>query len=132
MPALLVVAAFFLHPFFKRSDVALVKVENDIEVIYNALNRLKEDTGIMPNNEEKLAILVNASGIKNWRGPYLNNEQLFDQWNRPYSYGIFFIDGKHKEFFLGSSGENKKWDTTEKSILQKKCMGDDIIKFFQW
>jgi len=72
-----------------------------IELLGQALDQFRLDTGRYPNTSEGLTVLIANPGIPNWDGPYLKKAVPNDPWNRPYSYTF---PGNHGDYDLLSYG----------------------------
>ncbi|MBF0456451.1 MAG: type II secretion system major pseudopilin GspG [Nitrospirae bacterium] len=84
-----------------------------IELLGQALEQFKVDTGRFPSTEEGLDVLQKNPGADGWDGPYLKKNVPNDPWKRPYHY---VYPGKHGDYDLysfgadgqeGGDGENK-------------------------
>jgi general secretion pathway protein G len=85
-----------------------------IELLGQALDQFKLDTGRYPTTSEGLNALMVNPGIPNWDGPYLRKAVPNDPWGRPYHYEYPGSHGGDYEIFSygadGSQGgedENK-------------------------
>jgi len=72
-----------------------------IELLGQALDQFRLDTGRYPSTSEGLTVLSANPGIPNWDGPYLKKAVPNDPWNRPYSYTF---PGTHGDYDLLSYG----------------------------
>lgn len=73
-----------------------------IEMLSTALDTFRLDTGKYPDEEQGLNALINASDIKNWKGPYLKKKFVpKDPWGNDY---IYKYDSESKEFEILSFG----------------------------
>lgn len=69
--------------------------------------------GRFPSQNEGIKALSAApSGVSNWRGPYLKDENLKDIWSHDIQYEI--VDAQ--TFRLKSSGPDGSFDTTDDII----------------
>lgn len=84
-----------------------------IELLGQALEQFKVDTGRFPSSEEGLEALQKNPGADGWDGPYLKKNIPPDPWKRPYHY---VFPGRHGDYDLysfgadgaeGGEGENK-------------------------
>lgn len=84
-----------------------------IELLGQALDQFRLDTGRYPSGQEGLNALVTNPGIENWQGPYLKKGVPTDPWGKPY---VYQSPGTHGEYDLlsygkdgspGGEGENK-------------------------
>jgi general secretion pathway protein G len=84
-----------------------------IELLGQALDQFRLDTGRYPTTAEGLNALVVNPGIPGWDGPYLKKGVPLDPWGRPY---IYQCPGSHGDYDLysygadgapGGEGENK-------------------------
>lgn len=84
-----------------------------IELLGQALDQFRLDTGRYPNTSEGLNALINNPGASGWDGPYLKKAVPPDPWGRQYNYQA---PGSHGEYDLysygadgtsGGDGENK-------------------------
>ncbi|HYA11916.1 MAG TPA: type II secretion system major pseudopilin GspG [Thermodesulfovibrionales bacterium] len=57
-----------------------------IELLGQALDQFKLDTGRYPTTSEGLNALMVNPGVPNWDGPYLRKAVPNDPWGRPYHY----------------------------------------------
>jgi hypothetical protein len=99
----------------KRTRIQLVHLQK-------ALYNYRRDTGRFPTNSESLGVLVNASGLKDWKGPYLDREMLNDPWRNPYAYGQI-----REIIFIASAGPNGTPETGDLDLQQGLSRGDDIV-----
>jgi len=84
-----------------------------IELLGQALDQFKLDTGRYPTTSEGLNALVVNPGTSNWDGPYLKKAVPNDPWGRPY---VYQSPGTHGDYDLisygadgapGGEGDNK-------------------------
>lgn len=97
-----------------------------MKIVREASENFKEDIGRYPNSEEGLEALIENPKLEGWQKPYIEKEQLVDSWGQQYKYGNYLVDDKHI-MFIGSSGRNKKWETSKLDIEGRIPGGDDII-----
>lgn len=90
-----------------------------IELLGQALDQFRLDTGRYPTTEEGLQALVTDPGIKGWDGPYLKKALPNDPWGNPFHYES---PGNHGDYDLysygadgnpGGEGENKDINSWE-------------------
>jgi len=75
-----------------------------IEMLAQALDQYKLDTGAYPTTSEGLQALLENPGIEGWEGPYLKKNVLpKDPWGKPYYYQS---PGSHGEYDLYSYGKD--------------------------
>jgi general secretion pathway protein G len=72
-----------------------------IELLGQALDQVRLDTGRYPTTSEGLNALMVNPGIENWDGPYLKKAVPNDPWGRPY---IYQSPGTHGDYDLSSLG----------------------------
>jgi general secretion pathway protein G len=72
-----------------------------IELLGQALDQFKLDTGRYPTTSEGLNALIVNPGIPNWDGSYLKKALPNDPWGRPYHYES---PGSHGDYDLLSYG----------------------------
>jgi len=72
-----------------------------IELLGQALDQFRLDTGRYPTTSEGLDALVNDPGVHNWDGSYLRKAVPNDPWGRPYSYEA---PGSHFDYDIISYG----------------------------
>jgi general secretion pathway protein G len=72
-----------------------------IELLGQALDQFRLDTGRYPTTSEGLNALAANPGIPNWDGPYLRKALPNDPWGRPYHYEA---PGSHGDYDLLSYG----------------------------
>jgi general secretion pathway protein G len=90
-----------------------------IELLGQALDQFRLDTGRYPSTSEGLNALMVNPGIPNWDGPYLKKAVPNDSWGKPYNYQA---PGCHGDYDLisygadgapGGEGENKDINSWE-------------------
>jgi general secretion pathway protein G len=90
-----------------------------IELLGQALDQFRLDTGRYPSASEGLNALMVNPGIPNWDGPYLKKAVPNDPWGKPYNYQS---PGSHGDYDLsslgadsapGGEGENKDINSWE-------------------
>jgi len=90
-----------------------------IELLGQALDQFKLDTGRYPTVSEGLNALMSNPGTEGWDGPYLKKAVPNDPWGRPYNYQS---PGNHGDYDLfsygadgapGGEGENKDINSWE-------------------
>jgi len=95
----------------KKSRHQAARVQ--IELLGQALDQFRLDTGRYPTTAEGLNALISNPGIPGWDGPYLKKGVPLDPWGRPY---IYQSPGSHGDYDLfsygadgapGGEGENK-------------------------
>jgi general secretion pathway protein G len=93
--------------------------KTQIEMLGQALDSYRLDTGHYPTTSEGLAALETNSGAAGWDGPYLKKALPNDPWGKPYQYQC---PGTHGEYDLfsygadgapGGEGENKDVNSWE-------------------
>lgn len=95
-------AALVAPKFFGKVEQSKIRAtEAQIELFGAALDQLRLDVGRYPTSSEGLNALRTASGMENWRGPYLKKEIPVDPWGRPYSYTS---PGTHDDYEIVSYG----------------------------
>jgi len=83
----------------KKGRQAAAKTQ--IELLGQALDQFRLDTGKYPNTSEGLNALMTNPGTDNWDGPYLKKAVPNDPWGKPY---IYQSPGSHGEYDLSSNG----------------------------
>jgi general secretion pathway protein G len=90
-----------------------------IELLGQALDQFRLDTGRYPTTSEGLNALMVNPGLENWDGPYLKKAVPNDPWGKPFNYQS---PGNHGDYDLlsygadgspGGEGENKDIDSWE-------------------
>jgi general secretion pathway protein G len=90
-----------------------------IELLGQALDQFRLDTGRYPTTSEGLNALMDNPGIENWEGPYLKKAVPNDPWGKPFNYQS---PGSHGDYDLssygadgspGGEGENKDLNSWE-------------------
>ncbi|MEW6214318.1 MAG: type II secretion system major pseudopilin GspG [Nitrospirota bacterium] len=79
-------------------------VKAQIELIGQALDQFRLDTGRYPTTSEGLNALMADTGIRGWDGPYLKKAVPNDTWDRPYNYQSPGIHGDYDLFSYGADG----------------------------
>lgn len=72
-----------------------------VELLGQALDQFRLDTGRYPNTSEGLNALMTNPGVDKWDGPYLKKAVPNDPWGKPY---IYQSPGSHGEYDLSSNG----------------------------
>jgi general secretion pathway protein G len=75
-----------------------------IELLGQALDHYRLDTGHYPTTEQGLQALLTNPGDDKWQGPYLSKNLIpVDPWRRPYNYAC---PGSHGDYDLYSYGRD--------------------------
>ncbi len=90
-----------LFPKLGKGKQSAAKAQ--IELLGQALDQLRLDTGRYPTTQEGLSALMINPGIDKWEGPYLKKDLPNDPWGRPYNYQC---PGTHGEYDLLSFGRD--------------------------
>jgi general secretion pathway protein G len=90
-----------LFPKLGKGKQAAAKAQ--IELLGQALDQFKLDTGRYPTTQEGLGALMTNPTVDNWEGPYLKKAVPADPWNKPY---IYSSPGTHGEYDLFSNGKD--------------------------
>ncbi len=72
-----------------------------IELLGQAVDQFRLDTGRYPTTSEGLNMLMTNPGVQGWDGPYLKKAVPNDPWGRPYNYQS---PGSHGDYDLTSLG----------------------------
>ena len=75
-----------------------------IELLGQALDQMRLDTGRYPTTSEGLNALIVNPGIPNWDGSYLKKAVPNDPWGRPYHYEAPGSHGDYDLFTYGADG----------------------------
>lgn len=100
-----------LFPKLGKGKQSAAKAQ--IELLGQALDQFRLDTGRYPTTQEGLAILTTNQSIENWDGPYLRKGLPNDPWGKPYKYqcpgthGEYDLSSYGKDGALGGEGEDK-------------------------
>lgn len=96
-------AALVAPKFFGKVEESRIKAtQAQIELFGAALDQFRLDVGRYPTTAEGLSALrVQASGIENWRGPYIKKDIPKDPWGREFAYTS---PGEHDEYDIVSLG----------------------------
>jgi general secretion pathway protein G len=78
--------------------------KTQIEMMGQALDSYRLDTGKYPNTSEGLNALNNNSGTQGWDGPYLKKGIPNDPWGKPYQYQAPGTHGDYDLYSLGGDG----------------------------
>jgi general secretion pathway protein G len=92
-----------LFPKLGKGKQAAAKAQ--IELLNQALDQYRLDTGSYPSTQEGLNALMVNPGQEKWDGPYLKKNLPADPWGNPY---IYQFPGTHGEFDLFSYGRDNK------------------------
>lgn len=74
-----------------------------IELLGQALDQFRLDTGRYPTTQEGLTALMMNPGINGWEGPYLRKALPKDPWGKSYQYQS---PGSHGDYDLFSYGKD--------------------------
>ncbi len=94
-----------------KSKITAAKTQ--IELLGQALDQFRLDTGRYPTSQEGLEALRTSPGVESYDGPYLRKPVPNDPWNRPY---VYLSPGSQGDYDLstygldgspGGEGENK-------------------------
>jgi len=76
-----------------------------IELLGQALDQYRLDTGRYPTSEQGLQSLITNPGDDKWQGPYLKKNLIpADPWGKPYNYVC--CPGTHGDYDLSSYGRD--------------------------
>jgi general secretion pathway protein G len=93
-----------LFPKLGKGKQAAAKAQ--IELLGQALDQYRLDTGFYPSTEQGLQSLLTNPGAEKWEGPYLKKDVLpIDPWGKPY---LYQQPGTHGEYDLYSYGRDGK------------------------
>ncbi|MDX9820501.1 MAG: type II secretion system major pseudopilin GspG [Syntrophales bacterium] len=90
-----------LFPKLGKGKQSAAKAQ--IELLGQALDHFRLDTGRYPSQQEGLNALAANPGIDRWDGPYLKKDMPNDPWGKAYRYEF---PGKHGEYDLYSYGRD--------------------------
>lgn len=92
-----------LFPKLGKGKQAAAKAQ--IELLGQALDQYRLDTGSYPTTEQGLNALMTNPGVDKWEGPYLKKGLPVDPWGKTY---IYQHPGSHGEYDLFSYGRDGK------------------------
>ncbi len=92
-----------LFPKLGKGKQAAAKAQ--IELIGQALDHYRLDTGLYPTTDQGLNALMSNPGVEKWQGPYLKKGLPLDPWGKPY---IYQQPGSHGDYDLYSYGRDGK------------------------
>lgn len=90
-----------LFPKLGKGKQSAAKAQ--VELLGQALDQFRLDTGRYPTTQEGLNALAVNPGIDKWEGPYLKKALPLDPWSRPYQYQS---PGAHDDYDLLSLGRD--------------------------
>jgi general secretion pathway protein G len=90
-----------LFPKLGKGKQSAAKAQ--IELLGQALDQFRLDTGRYPTTQEGLIALMVNPNIDKWEGPYLKKDLPNDPWGKPY---IYQCPGTHGEYDLLSYGRD--------------------------
>ena len=127
VPASIIITIILYYKLLNTDSVKIAKVDYDFKIIINTLEKYKKDIGLYPNQNAGLqSFYMRPNGVKKWNGPYSRKNILLDPWGKEYKY--FKINDKPTvDFFIGSSGRNGVWDSSEEDVINMRASKDDII-----
>lgn len=76
-----------------------------VELLGQALDEFRLETGRYPNTQEGLPALMSNPGIQGWDGPYLKKALPNDPWGRAYQYQSPGAHGDYDLFSFGADGK---------------------------
>lgn len=91
-----------LFPKLGKGKQSAAKAQ--IELLGQALDQFRLDSGRYPSTEEGLRALVANPGVENWDGPYLKRNLPNDPWGRPYQYACPGTNGDYDILCYGRDG----------------------------
>ncbi len=91
-----------LFPKLGKGKQSAAKAQ--IELIGQALDQFRLDTGRYPTSQEGLSSLMANPGIDNWEGPYLKKALPPDPWGKQYQYACPGTHGEYDLFSFGRDG----------------------------
>ncbi|MEW6188425.1 MAG: type II secretion system major pseudopilin GspG [Thermodesulfobacteriota bacterium] len=92
-----------IFPKLGKGKQATAKAQ--IELLNQALDQYRLDTGAYPSSQEGLNALTTNPGNEKWDGPYLKKKVPDDPWGHPY---VYQIPGSNGEYDLLSYGRDNK------------------------
>jgi general secretion pathway protein G len=78
--------------------------KTQIELLGQALDSYRLDTGHYPTTSEGLNALSTDPGVQGWDGPYLKKALPNDPWRKPYQYQSPGTHGDYDLFSYGADG----------------------------
>jgi len=78
--------------------------KTQIELLGQALDSYRLDTGHYPTTSEGLNALNATTGAQGWDGPYLKKALPNDPWGKPYQYQFPGTHGDYDLFSYGADG----------------------------
>jgi len=82
-----------------KSKITAAKTQ--IELLGQALDQFRLDTGRYPTSQEGLEALRTSPGVEGYDGPYLRKPVPNDPWNRPY---VYLSPGTQGDYDLSTYG----------------------------
>jgi general secretion pathway protein G len=93
-----------LFPKLGKGKQAAAKAQ--IELLGQALDQFRLDTGRYPSTSDGLDSLLKDPGVDGWDGPYLRKNVLpKDPWQRPYEYQSPGSQGDYDLYSYGLDGQ---------------------------
>ena len=102
-----------LFPKLGKGKQSAAKAQ--IELIGQALDQFRLDTGRYPTTQEGLNSLMVNPGIDGWEGPYLKKALPPDPWGKPYQYVCPGTRGEYDLLSYGRDG-NPGGDGEDKDV----------------
>lgn len=98
-----VVLVFIFGAFFRETPGQVqAATELALHGVSRALLIYRSDCGSFPSESQGLAPLIQNPGCSGWKGPYLQEADLLDEWERPIVYHL--IEGTPQLRSLGADG----------------------------
>jgi len=92
-----------LFPKLGKGKQSAAKAQ--IELLSQALDQYRLDTGSYPSTQEGLNALMTNPGQEKWDGPYLKKSLPLDPWGKAYVYQIPGTKGEFDLYSLGRDGK---------------------------
>jgi general secretion pathway protein G len=91
-----------VFPKLGKGKTAAAKAQ--VEMLGQALDHYRLDTGHYPSTAQGLQSLLTNPGVEKWEGPYLSKNLIpQDPWGKPYNYAF---PGTHGEYDIWSFGRD--------------------------
>lgn len=100
----LIIVLFVFGAFFRETPAQLqAATELALQGVSRALLIYRSDCGRFPTQAEGLQPLVQNPGCESWKGPYLKEADLLDEWDHLIQYQL--IESTPRLLSLGADGK---------------------------
>jgi hypothetical protein len=90
------------------------QTQETLQTLKNTISIYQLDIGEIPKDQQWPSALLTNPGVKDWKGPYLNQKiSLTDEWGTPIRY-----EARQDNYSLSSAGPDKQFGTPDDILIQ--------------